>query len=378
MKLRSLALSLLTLAAAPLSLTAATQSVLVAGLTNPARLIVSTGGNLLVTEAGDGSLNTALLSRVSQTGTHVVLLSGLPTAPAPDNVTGPWQIAQKDAKTLYISIGTGDTTVLDGQGAEVPNPSGPSSPLFSSILQVRFSRSVDQSAGGFALTYADHKTLSNGYEVTLHNAANETATFSVLSDFRDIIRDESGAARRSNPFGLALGSNTIYTADASRNDLQAVDLQTGRARQIVQFAPVANPLPFGPATLEPVPTGVAAYRGSLLVSLETGFPFPAGASSIKRVDPTTGCVSNFISGLTEAIDVIVSPATGQEKFYVIELSTDLLNGAPGRLLKFDSPTATPIVLSDSLIFPSSVARDPNTGNLFVTQFFTGEIVKIVP
>jgi hypothetical protein len=89
----------------------------------------------------------------------------------------------------------------------------------------------------------------------------------VRSDFRDIIRDDSVAARRSNPFGLALGSNTIYSADASRNDLQAVDLQTGRARQIVQFAPVANPLPCGPPTLEPVPTGVAVgcYRANSLL-----------------------------------------------------------------------------------------------------------------
>ena len=378
MKIHTLALYLIALAAAPLPLTAATQSVLISGLTNPARLIVSTGGNLLVTEAGDGTPNTAVLSRVSQAGARVALLSGLPTAAAPDNVTGPWHIAQKDSKTLYITIGTGDSTVLDSGGAEVPNPSGPSSPLFSSILQVQFSRSVDQSAGGFTLSYADQKKLSHGYDVTLHNAPCETATFSVLTDFRDIIRDDTGAARRSNPFGLVLGSNTAYTADASRNDLQAVDLQTGRARQVVEFAPVANPLPFGPPVLEPVPTGVAPYRGSLLVTMETGFPFPAGASSVKRVDTTTGAVTNFITGLTEAIDVIVSPATGQEKIYVIELSSDLLNGEPGRLLKFDSPTATPTVLSNSLIFPSSVARDPGTGSLFVTQFFTGEIVKIVP
>lgn len=378
MKITEFACSLILLAAAACTAGAGTQTALVSGLTNPARLVVSPARNLLVTEAGDGTPNTARLLRVTQSGSVTALLAGLPVALAPDNVTGPWHIAVKNNKTLYISIGTGDTTVLDDQGNEVPNPAGPSSPLFSSSLEVRFSRSVDQSAGGFVLAAADQTTLSNGYNVCLENTAGESAEFSVLTDFRDIVRDANGMARRSNPFGLALGSNTIYTADASRNDLQAVDLQTGRARQITAFAPVPNPLPFGPAGLEPVPTGVAAYRGSLLVSLETGFPFPSGASSIQKVDPQTGAATPFITGLTEAIDVLVSPANGHEKIYVIELSTDLLNGAPGRLLKFDSPTATPTVLSDTLFFPSSVARDSTSGNLFVTQFFTGEIVKITP
>lgn len=378
MKLRSLLTTVVALAITPWSAFAQTESVLISGLINPARLIVSTGGNLLVSEAGDGTPNTGRLSRVSPLGTRTTIIDGLPSALAPDNVTGPWHLAQKNSKTLFVAIGTGDSTVLDNLGAEVPNPAGPSSPLFSSILEIRFSTSIDQSAGGFTLTESDQRKLANGYAVSLQATSGETATFSVLTDLRDIIRDEAGAPRRSNPFGLALGSNKIWTADASRNDLQQVDLQSGRARQIATFGTVPNPLPFGPPQLEPVPTGVASYQGSLLVSLETGFPFPAGASEIKKVNPQTGAVSTFIGGLTQAIDVLVSPATGQEKIYVIELSSDLLNGAPGRLLKFDSPTSAPVVLSSDLIFPSSVARNPQTGHIFVTQFFTGEIIKIVP
>lgn len=357
---------------------AQTQKIIASGLKNPARLITTEKGNLLVSEAGDNTPNTGRLSRVTQAGARITILDNLPSAVAPDNVTGPWHLALKDSRTLFLAIGTGDTTTLNTGGEEVPNPAGPSSALFSSILTVRFSRSVDQTAGGFAMTAIAQRELANGYCVCIRNTAGESAEFSVLTDFRDIVRDEAGAPRRSNPFGLALGPDVIWSVDASRNDLQETDLHSGRAQQVAEFAPVPNPLPSGPPKIEPVPTAVAAYRGSLLVSLETGFPFAAGTSSIKKVDPQTGRVTTFISGLTQAIDILVSPRQGHEKFYVIELSTDLLNGAPGRLLRFDSPSASPTVLSSTLVFPSCVARDTRTGNLFVTQFFTGEIVKIVP
>lgn len=373
-----LTLASITIVLTALPALAQTQTIIASGLKNPARLITTDNGNLLVSEAGDNTPNTGRLSRVTQAGTRITVIDNLPSAVAPDNVTGPWHLALRDSRTLFIAIGTGDTTTLNTDGEEVPNPAGPSSALFSSILTVRFSRPIDQTAGGFVMTAAAQGLLAKGYCASIQNTAGERAEFSVLTDFRDIIRDETGAPRRSNPFGLALGSNVIWSVDASRNDLQETDIQSGRAQQVTEFAPVRNPLPSGPPQLEPVPTGLAAYRGSLLVSLETGYPFPAGASSIKKVDPQTGKVTDFISGLTQAIDILVSPRQGQEKFYVVELSTDLLNGTPGRLLRFDSPGSSPKVLSSTLVFPSCVARDTRTGNLFVTQFFTGEIVKIVP
>ncbi len=369
----------LAIAAGPVSTAVGqTQTVLASGLKNPSRLIVTDSGNILVSEAGDAAPNTGRLSRVSATGTRTTVIDNLPSGVAPDNVTGPWHLGLRGSKTLFVAIGTGDTTVLDGGGNGVPNPAGPSSPLFSSVLGINFSKTLDKTSGGFVLTAAAQQTLANGYAAVLNNTAGETAEVFVLTDVRDIVRDASGAPRRSNPFGLAVGSNALWISDASRNDVQEVDLCTGRARQVAPLAPIPNPLPFGPPALEPVPTGLAEYGNSLLVALETGFPFPAGAAEIKRVNPDTGAVTTFIGGLTQAIDILVSPNHGQSKFYVIELSTDLLSGAPGRLLRFDSPTATPTVLSSSLIFPSSVGRDTHSGALYVTQFFTGEIVKIVP
>lgn len=49
---------------------------------------------------------------------------------------------------------------------------------------------------------------------------------------------------------------------------------------------------------------------------------------------------------------------------------------PGRLrLKTPADTYT---ISNTLISPTSIARDADTGNLFITEIFTGNIVRIVP
>lgn len=138
-------------------------------------------------------------------------------------------------------------------------------------------------------------------------------------------------------------------------------------------------MPFGPPVLEPVPTGLTAFGNDLLTALETGFPFPTGVAEIRRIDPRTGEVTPFITGLTQALDVLpVKFPGGGTQFYVVELSVDLLSGAPGRLLLFASPTAVPSVVSDTLLFPSSVARDEVTGDLYVTESLIGNVVRISP
>jgi len=362
---------------APVSL-AQTQSVLISGLEAPARIIVTPQRNLLVTEAGTITANTARLSRVSESGGATTILDDLPSAVAPDNLAGPWQPVLLGENILFLVIGTGDTTVSNAAGAEVPNPSGPSSPLFSSVLQVTFSKPIDRSAGGFVLTLDQQRSIANGHPVPLHNTAGETATFFLVHNFADIIRDDEGQPRRSNTFGAALTLSGLYVSDASRNDLQRVDLLTDRAVEVAQFPDIPNTRGFGPPMVEAVPTGVADYHGALLVSEEGGFPFTPGAAEVKLVNPATGTVTSFIKGLTSATDILVSTRNGMDTFYVLELSTDPLNGGPGELLQYNTPTSTPIVLSSSLVFPAGVARDPVSGAFYVTQFFTGEIVQITP
>jgi hypothetical protein len=43
---------------------------------------------------------------------------------------------------------------------------------------------------------------------------------------------------------------------------------------------------------------------------------------------------------------------------------------------FTSPTAEPIILAENLITPTSFARDPETGDIFVTEIFPGRIIRV--
>ena len=63
---------------------------------------------------------------------------------------------------------------------------------------------------------------------------------------------------------------------------------------------------------------------------------------------------------------------------MVELSTDLLGDppGPGRLLRFATPQSAPEVLADTLVFPTSVAFDASTGELFVTEVFSGTVVVV--
>ena len=55
---------------------------------------------------------------------------------------------------------------------------------------------------------------------------------------------------------------------------------------------------------------------------------------------------------------------------------DLLAGAPGQLLRFDSPTATPAVVAGGLIGPTGLAYDPHRNELIVSETFTGLVKRI--
>jgi sugar lactone lactonase YvrE len=93
---------------------------------------------------------------------------------------------------------------------------------------------------------------------------------------------------------------------------------------------------------------------------------------VYRVDPASGAATPWIEGLTTATDVIeVGSAT-----YVLEVSTNFLGGAPGRLLRFDSPSATPTVVAEGLIGPTGLAYDPGRNELIVSETFTGLIKRI--
>ncbi|MEP6924753.1 MAG: hypothetical protein ABI954_09835, partial [Pyrinomonadaceae bacterium] len=127
---------------------------------------------------------------------------------------------------------------------------------------------------------------------------------------------------------------------------------------------------------DPVPTSLRLFGNSLLVTFLTGFPFPAGAADVRRIDLETGADSQFIGNLTTAIDVLSVSNGFCHSFYTLEISTNLAGNAPGRLRRFDSSTGAPTLINNTLVSPTSMAIHPPSGDLLVTEIFPGRITRI--
>jgi hypothetical protein len=340
------------------------------GLQAPTKIILTEAGNLLVaegsavTEDGTNLPNTGRLSLLNREGERRILLEGLPAGPSGPSADplGPTALALQAPSTLFIAIGQGDSA----------QPS-PSSPLFSTVLQVQFSLDIDAVQGSFALTPpADHATLAAGETVTLDNDQGEQAEVSVLASF---------PLPNSNLFGLALEGESLFVVNASNNTVDEVHTGTGEIQPLVQFAQLTNPTDQGPPMIDAVPDSIRVWQQSepsmplLLVPLLSGFPFAEGVSEVHSVDIVLRSESPFITGLTRAIDVLPLSTPIGEFFLVLEYAPPLVAG-PGRLLLFTSPESAPQVLVDSLETPTHMALDPVTNELFITELFTGRIIHI--
>jgi hypothetical protein len=251
------------------------------------------------------------------------------------------------------------------------------------VLKVYFTKKVDKLREGFTLTYPDdHFRLADGFPVTLENTWGDGAKVSLLADFRDFVPDPTTIVRGSNPFGLALAGKKLFVVDAGMNSVVTVKRWTGRTQTSVRFEQLDNSFP-GPPRIDAVPDSIRLFgRGHrfVLVPLLTGFPFPDGVAEVRKVDIRTPRNAprmngeSFITQLTAAIDVLPDPFGN---FFVLEFGGPGL-APPGRLLLFDSPTGTPVPIVNNLITPSSMARDPMTGELFITEIFTGNIIRVFP
>lgn len=354
---------------------------LVAGLQGPTKLIQSPLGNLIVAETGPAVPNSGRVSIVGLDGTRRTLLAGLPSG---ENSFGDFAGTQgvvMHGRTLYILNGEGNAT-LPGPTpfpTEIPNPN-PNSPILSSILAVHISAAAEQNTTGFTLTLADHEALKDGETLRFSNGGGDKITVRLLADFPDYVPDPippfPGNVDHSNPFGMVRLGNQLYVADGGRNLVFQVDTETGAVSVLATFAPIPNPLPFGPPVMEAVPAGINVLDGQVLVALFRGFPFAPGTSDIVSVDPLTGTVSPFIDGLTSAIDVEPVKHKGTTRILTLEISVDFLAGVPGRLQRFETPSGPGVPISTCLIGPSDLVRDEKTGTLYIVSIFTGQIIKI--
>lgn len=354
-------------------------SVISTGLNAPAKIIFSTSGNLLIAEQGNGA-NTGRISIVDKdSGIRRTLIDGLPSGFAPPNndPSGPSGLAMR-GRTLYVATGSGDA-VLSGPlpNSFVPNPN-PSSPLFSSVISIHFSADSEMNTNGFTLSFSDQITLKNGAGVNLDNGGGDKMSIKLVADFPDYVPEPRpglpNGVRQSNPFGLAIHAEHLYVPDASANIVRAVDIEAGTFSTLTTFGPLPNNRGFGPPVVEAVPDSVRLMGNQLLVTLLTGFPFPIGNAQVRAVDIATGTSTPFITGLTSAIDVLPD---GDGGFLTLEFSTDMLEpAATGRLSFYASPAATPMVIASCLITPTSMAQEAKAADVFVTEIFTGRVIKI--
>lgn len=353
---------------------------LTGGLQSPGKLTQSNVGNLIVAETGTPAPNSGRVSIVGLDGVRRSLLEGLPSG---ENSIGDFSGTQGVffvGRTLYVLNGEGNA-VLPGPipGTEVPNPN-PNSPIMSSVLAVHFSAAVEKNTIGFVLTLADHQALKNGAKLNFNNGGGDKITVELVADFPDYVPAPlpffPANVQHANPFGIVGIGNQLYVADGGRNAVFKVDTAAHSFSLLTAFPPLPNPLPFGPPVIDAVPAGIENHNGQLLVALFRGFPFIPGSADIVSVNPTNGAVTPFIDGLSSAIDVLPVKTKGKTSFLTLELSTDFLAGAPGRLQRFSTPAGPGTVISNCLIGPSDMVRDDKTGTLYITSIFTGRIIKI--
>lgn len=346
------------------------------GLTGPVKLDLTHHGNLIVTERGTAA-NDGRLTLIDRNGVARPILSGLPSGIEVTGVpSGPQAPVLTGCCLMELTIGEGDMLRFSPAGppSQVPNTTGSVSPIFSSVLRIVFSEPVDYLDEGFTLTRADHDSLADGHTVKLQNAAGEKAWIRLVVDFKDARPDALTNVRGSNPFAMISSRHGagLLVVDSGQNSLLDVGW-FGWPEVIARFPRVRNPAGVFPPFSDSVPTAVRHFGGSkYLVSLLVGVPFAPGTASIQLVDAKTGAVTPFITGLTSVTDVL---KVGTD-IYVLEISTNLLAGAPGRLLKFSSPTAAPQVVVPVLIGGSGMVYDPHRRAIFIAEIFAGRITRV--
>jgi hypothetical protein len=349
-----------------------------AGLRSPAKLLALPDGSLLVAEAGNGP-NTGRISLIDRDRRQFTVIDGLPSALfLGRDASGPSGLLLIGDR-LYVSIGSGDVTVAGaGQGSEIPNPS-PASPLFSSVLLLELP-SADIPLG-FTLPFGAHAALTQGQGVYLRNSDGVSVRLSRLADVPDYIPeprpDEPRHVRTSNLYGLVGSNASLALVDASRNVIWSIPIAPDTSPSIfASFPPVSNIAPIGPPVTDAVPATIRVVGDDFLVSFLTGFPFGRGAASVSRVVRSSGAIERVATGLQTAVDVLPIDGTGALS-YVLEYSADFLAGGPGRLLRVDGQRGTTLVLAEGLVTPTNMALDPRSGDVFVTEFSRGRILRVL-
>lgn len=361
------------------------REVFTSGLKAPIKIITAGQYHLIVAETGTAAPNSGRISLVNRiNGARRTLLDKLPSAlnPVENAPSGPSGLKLVGLQ-LYVTIGQGDSVKPGGRGGLVVNPN-PVTPLNNSVLELTLPADYEEMSSGLTLTISDQILLSKGAQVLLQSGEGRTMNMRMVANLPDYKVENrpglpQGNVRPANLFGVEMVNGRLYVVDASFNELYLVLPLTGEYFTFAAFPSRPNPLPFGPPFVEAVPTSVRAYIGSLLVTCFTGFPFARELSDIRQLNFDGSENTVFMDELTSVIDVLPVIMHGTESaFYILQFSTNMvLQPMPPGTLKLVTPDRRRTV-SETLISPTSMARDSETGTIYVTEIFPGNIVRIVP
>ena len=367
------ALLALALSLAPDVRAQASCSTLLSDLRSPGGLAITPHVRLLIGESGTLGHLVSRISLLDEDGRRRTLLDGLPAGVAdvgePSGVAG---LALR-GRTLYVAIGVGDVVIRGPlPGSAQPNPAGPSSPLFSSVLALHFSADVERGEGGFTLLPGDDWRLAQGQTLELHNASGERMTLRRVADMPNHVPRPLPSfpanVQSSNPYQLALAHEALFVTDGGRNLVWRIELGDGLLSELASFPDIANPLfgIVGGPMLQAVPTGIARAGDQLLVSLFRGAPFPPGTSTIQQLNPVTGGNQALHGGLKTAIAVEpLAKRWGGGLLVMQHASLGPFFGGPGLLLQLRDGGTQPI--ANCLSRPTAMAIDERRGRVLVSE-----------
>ena len=333
-------------------------TLVMSGLDNPRGLAFAPNSALHVAEAGRGGNGPCVVAPTTgetrcfgKTGAITRLWKGLQSRvvegleshalPDGSSAAGPNDISFQGTGGAYVTMGLG----------------GP--PEFKQAL------------GGQYFGTLIHMAASGRWRVVANVLQHEVDT------------NPAGGIVDSNPFGVLAEPGGRLVADAGANALLRV-AANGSIETVAVFPKLPNPIfPFGPPTVDPVPTAVArGPDGSLYVGLLTGFPFVQGLAGIYRVVPGQPAVLHC-AGFKAIIDLAFAHDGG---LYVVENATGGFPPPPpfrpfsGRLSHVGSDCAvTPLLVG--LDRPTAVAVGAD-GAIYVTNHGVtagaGEVLMIAP
>lgn len=291
--------------------------VVATGLDNPRQLSFTRSGQLLIAEAGEGGSGpcfagpegetcfglTGAVTMLTPHGRQFRVLRGLPSAAVKDvgsGASGPSDVAED----------RGQLAVLIGLGAD---------PAVRATLP----------AAGQRLGTLVRTTWRGGLRTVADLAAWE--------------RDNNPIENAdSNPVGLLVDDGRYVVVDAGGNTVLSVR-RSGRIRQLAAFEGRLVEFPPGSGQripMQAVPTSAATrgWDGAYYISELTGFPFPAGGANIYRLDPHTGNVTTYATGLTNVTDLAFHGRT----LYAVQIAANgLLAGPVGSVVQVKPGGTTP-------------------------------------